>query len=426
MTSRERPLSLDRRSLLAGGLALGGAALLGRGAEARVRMLGGLGDGTDANEARTLVLLQLTGGNDGLSTIVPFGDDAYGRARTATRIAAQEVLGIDHYRGFHPALKGMRRHFDAGRVALVEGCGYPNPVRSHFKSYEIWHAASERGRALGRGWIGRLAETAWKATESPELVVHVGANAPFSVYTLARPPVIFQTPQSYRWAGTETEDLEAYRRAAEADARALEESRERQRKARSGSAEAIDRLRGVLSDANASSVRIRRAAATYRTETAYPEDDLGSALRIAAALIDARVGSRVISVGLPGFDSHNNQRPQHDDRMRRLDAALTAFLDDLQGRSSKVLIVAFSEFGRRVQENGSRGTDHGTAGPMLVLGADVKGGVYGKHPALDELDNGDLVFTTDFRSVYASVIERWFGADAAPVLGAGFATLPLV
>jgi len=426
MTTHEH---FGRRQILAAGLGLGGFALLARRGEARVRLSGPLGDGSDERALRTLVLVQLTGGNDGLSTVVPFADDAYGRARTSTRIPDAEVLKIDDYRGLHPALKGLKRHYDAGHMAIVEGCGYPNPIRSHFKSYEVWHTASERGRVAGAGWVGRLAETAYGAVECPELVVHVGANAPYSVYSLSHPPVIFQTPQSYRWIGPESDDLAAYRRASEEDTQRLEANRKgKPQKKPTGSEAAIDRLRGVLADANDSSGRIRRASVAYKPAVAYPDDELGEALRVTASLVDARLGSRAISVELGGFDSHNNQRGQHDDRMRRLDAALTAFLDDLKGRTAgaEVLVLVFSEFGRRVQENGSRGTDHGTAGPMFVLGSKVKGGLYGKHASLTNLDDGDLMHTTDFRSVYATAIDRWLGADAPKVLGARYPLLPLV
>jgi uncharacterized protein (DUF1501 family) len=425
MTTRE---PFDRRQILAAGLGLGGFALLARPGEARIKLSGPLGDGSDERAARTLVLVQLTGGNDGLSTVVPFGDDAYGRARNSTRIGEAEVLKLDGYCGLHPALKGLKRHYDDGHVAIVSGCGYPNPIRSHFKSYEVWHTASERGRSTGAGWVGRLAETAYGSVECPELIVHVGANAPYSVYSLSHPPVIFQTPQSYRWIGPETDDLEAYRKASEEDTQRLEAKRKGKTPKKTGSDAAIERLRGVLADANDSSARIRRAAVAYKTTATYPDDELGEALRVTASLIDARLGSRAISVELGGFDSHNNQRGQHDDRMRRLDAALSAFLDDLKGRTaeSQVLVLVFSEFGRRVQENGSRGTDHGTAGPMFVLGSHVKGGLYGKHASLTDLDEGDLVHTTDFRSVYATAIERWLGADAPKVLGARYPLLPLV
>lgn len=420
---------IDRRALLTAGLGLGGFALLAGRGEARIRFSGPLAGSEGDRANRVLVLVQLTGGNDGLSTVVPYGDDGYNAARSSTRLSGDAVLKIDEYRGLNAELKGLKRHYDAGRVAIVEGCGYPDPIRSHFKSYEVWHTASTRGRNAGEGWVGKLADVAWAKDETPELVVHVGGTAPYSVYSLSHPPVIFQTPQSYRWIGTDSDDLAAYRKASEEESMRLNEKRKQKSKAKqTGSEAAIERLRGVLSDANDSSSRIRRAAVAYESSTKYPADELGESLRVVASMLDARVGSRVVSVELNGFDSHNNQRAQHDGRMRVLDGALAAFLDDLKGRSVEddVMIVVFSEFGRRVKENGSRGTDHGTAGPMLVLGSQVKGGVYGKHPSLTDLDNGDLKFTTDFRSVYATAIERWLGADSTKVLGARYPLLPLV
>jgi uncharacterized protein (DUF1501 family) len=376
----------------------------------------GLGEET---APRTLVLLQLSGGNDGLSTVVPYGDDLYARNRNATRIGAGEVLALDAYRGLHPELKALRRIYDEGRIAIVEGAGYPDPVRSHFKSMEVWHTARAAGRSSGEGWIGRLCDAAWGTSDTAELVVHVGANAPYSLHSTKHPAVSFQTPASYQWVAPEDEDGAMYRRAAGSPAGS---------KTKTGGDDVLARLRGVLSDAQASSIAIRRAAASYRPSTAYPDDELGQALRVVAALIDARIGTRVLSVELGGFDSHNDQRRQHDGCMRTLDAALAAFLDDLRGRAAgdQVLVVAFSEFGRRLAENGSRGTDHGVAGPMFVAGSAVKGGLYGKHPSLADLDEGDLVATTDFRSVYGTVVERWFGVVQEKVLGGKYPEIALL
>lgn len=417
-------LGFDRRSLLIGGLAaLGGTIVFGSSADARVRLLGPLGEVPGLGGTRTLVLVQLTGGNDALSMVVPYGDDGYNRERTSIRINKNEVIKLDDYRGLHPNLKGLKSIWDDKRLAIVEGCGYPHPIRSHFKSYEVWHTGSDRGRMVGEGWVGKLVDVAWPKDETPELVVHVGPNEPYSVFSMTHPALAFQTPATYRWVSPESEDMQAYRKAADDDMKELEKKRKE-----TGSDVMIRRLRGVLDDANESSTKIRKAAANYKPTTTYPDDDFGEALRVAASLVDARIGSRVVSVELSGFDTHQNQRNSHDNLMKRLDAGLTAFLNDMKGRSAgdEVVVMVFSEFGRRVKENGSRGTDHGVAAPMLVLGNKVKGGLHGKHPSLTELDEGDLVFTTDFRSVYSTVIEKWFGADASKVLGAKYPTLPLL
>lgn len=413
----EHESGIQRRALLAGGAALFGTlALSSSQARGNLRVLLAPADETKTGGAqRTLVLLQLSGGNDGLSMVVPFADDGYQRARKATRIESQEVLRLDEYRGLHPELKRLRKQFGDGRVAIVEGCGYPDPIRSHFQSMEVWHAADARGRDAGTGWIGRLWNHAWKDATASELVVHLGATAPYSLYAPGRQTVTFQTPASYKWVAPDSGDRAAYEKA----------SAESEGKQRTGGDAVLARLRGVLSEAQESSTRIRKAASRYKTAVEYPESELAQTLRVVAALSDARLGSRVVSVELGGFDSHNNQRQQHDTRMRELDAGLGAFLDDLAAQpwGRDVVVMAFSEFGRRVKENGSQGTDHGVAGPMFVAGPAVKGGLYGKHPSLSELDDGDLVHTTDFRSVYGTLIDRWFGSDHTKVLGAKYPQL---
>lgn len=404
---------MDRRTLIVAGLGLFGSLAVGSQASARLRYFAAQAPDTSKKQ-RNLVLVQLSGGNDGLSMVVPFADDAYGKARSSSRIGTNEVLKLDTYRGLHPELKGLRAAWDAGALAIVEGCGYPRPNRSHFQSYEIWHTASMRGRDEGEGWIGRLCANAFPNAVVPELVVHVGANAPYSLHSTRFPAVIMQNPNSYKWMGDELSDRETYRESGGKD--------------KPVSSEALRRLRGVLDDANASSLRVRKAMLEHSSTAKYAEDDFSQGLRVAGALLGERTGSRVISVELGGFDTHTNQRAAHDGRMRILDAGLKAFRADLaeSGADQDTVIMVFSEFGRRVQENGSRGTDHGVAAPMLVLGAPVQGGLYGKHPSLTELVDGDLAMTTDFRSVYASVAEACFGAQSEVVLGARYPLLPLI
>jgi uncharacterized protein (DUF1501 family) len=400
---RDARLRLDRRSFLASGLATLGWVSFGG-----VR----LGAALPAAGERTLVLVQLSGGNDGLSTVVPWADDAYHRARPSIRVDTEQVLRLDDYRGLHPNLTGLRGLFDAGRLAIVEGVGYPQPNRSHFKSLEIWHTGDLRGRASGEGWIGKLSEAVFGDDVDPNRVVHVGATPPYALNSSKHPAVSFSTPAGYRWASNEA-DVAGY----DDDSGAGEEA-----------SASLEFLRGVLGDARASSAAIRSAAAAYRPSVEYPGDPFADALRTAAAIVNSPLGSRVLSVELGGFDTHNDERRRHDTLMGRLDRGLTAFLNDLAASAAgrDATVVVFSEFGRRVAENGSRGTDHGTAGPMFVAGHAVKGGLYGRHPSLTELDGGDLVHTTDFRSVYGAVIRHAFGIDPAQVLGAEFAPLELL
>jgi uncharacterized protein (DUF1501 family) len=376
----------------------------------------------DSGGERRLVLVQLSGGNDGLSTVVPYADDVYGRARSTTRLERSDVLPLDDYRGLHGACKNLANEWNEGRLAIVEGMGYPDMIRSHFRALEVWHTADRRGRDSGDGWLGRLAETGWAEGESSELVVHLGPEAPYSVYSTERPPIALVSPTAYQWFGDRPEaqaygmageDLERDKRAAESQHR--------------GRDAALARMRGVLDDARDSSLRIRRAAAEYRPHADYPREPFAAGLHDVAALIQGRLDTRIFSVSLGGFDTHATQRGAHDALMRTLDEALGAFLEDLshseEGRNTTVAV--FSEFGRRLEENASRGTDHGKAGPMLIMGPAVRGGLLGEHPDLTQLDGGDPTWTTDFRSVYGTLIEGWFGIEHERVLGARYPLLPL-
>ncbi len=407
-----KDLRIDRRQALAGLGAWSAAAWL---PQASPKL---------PESQRTLVLLQLAGGNDGLSMVVPHGDDLYHSARPNLRHAPDTVLRIDDYRGFHPALKNLRDLHAQGRLALLEGVGYPNPIRSHFKSFDVWHAGDPRGRALPSGWIGRLCDHAFANDRNPNLVVHVGGTPPYSLHSVSHPPAAFVTPNGYRWAGDQEEQA-AY---ASAGMEGLEKLKQ-ERAARAAEGESnLEFLRKVVDDGQNSSAAIRRACARYKPAAAYPDEAFARSLRDVAALVHGGLGTRVFSVELGGFDTHTDQRNRHDQLMRRLDAGLGSLCEDLArsepGRNA--LIVVFSEFGRRVKENGSRGSDHGAAGPMLVLGAGVKGGRYGSHPALGDLDDGDLKHKLDFRSVYATVLERWFATDAARVLGSRHPQLDFV
>ena len=397
--------TLDRRRFLHGLGALGSASLLGE-----------LSFGRDAAVERSLVLIQLSGGNDGLSTIVPCGDDAYHRARNATHIATEDVLRLDDYRGFHPALERLHTRYSEGGVGVIQGVGYADPSRSHFKSMDVWHSASARGRSVGEGWIGRVCRAVYHEDASPERVVHIGGNTPYSLFSTLHPPLAMTAPRSYRWI--ENED-ELGRMSARSETTTSEAT---------GREASLRLLRRAMRDAHASSQAIRSAVASYRPHARYPAQPFADDLRTAAALIHAGLGTRVVSIELGGFDTHGDQRNRHDRLMRTLDTGLAAFLEDMEesevGRET--LVVVFSEFGRRVAENASRGTDHGCAGPMLVAGSAVKGGLYGAHPSLTELDEGDLVYTTDFRSVYASAIEWVFGVDPGVALNADYSPVRFV
>lgn len=398
-TDRRRFLALAAAGLLA-------PNLLAAPATAAVRLLAAR-PGRQVG-APLLVLVQLSGGNDGLNTLVPYRQDAYRRLRPRLALPEGELLRLEGDLALHPALQRIHARCQAGQAGWIAGVGYPSANRSHFKSMEIWHAADERGRAAGPGWVARLIGALHGDAARATRLVHVGRQLPYSLYSARHPAIAFPTPEFYRRAGEappEPDPMEP-----EGD----------------GSKSNLDYLREVVRDANASSREVQRAAARYRPRVEYPNDELARALSVAAALIDARLGAEVISVELSGFDTHNGQLARHATQLERLDGALGAFLDDLEGHpgAQNLLVVAFSEFGRRAAENGSGGTDHGTAGPVLLAGPRAKPGLHGAYPSLDELDErGDLLFSTDFRRLYGAIAQDLFGARPDAVVGPGFAPL---
>ena len=392
---------LDRRLFVLG--SLGGLAALARPASARAK----------AAPARTLVLIQLTGGHDGLSMLVPYSDDGYARVRDATRFTEKDVLALDHRVGLHPELGRLRALFGAGGLALFEGVGYPQPNRSHFHSMDIWHVADTRGRGLGEGWIGRA--LAQLPDLPPHAAVHLGPRPPFSLHSSTHAPLCL-TPRLLR-------AVDPARSRALDEARALDEDVP-------SANETLALVRERWKDAQASTVRLQAALerADVREAGGYPATPFARDLASAAALVHAEEGVRVVSVELDGFDTHRDQRGRHARLMAELDGALPAFAADLARSDAgrEALVLCFSEFGRRVAENASGGTDHGAASLAFALGARVKGGLLGKPPSFERLDDGDLAFTTDFRTLYATCLEHVFALDPTTVLGRGFAPMDFV
>ena len=371
----------------------------------------------DPDNDRILVVVQLSGGNDGLSTVVPHGDPEYYKARRAAAIAQKDVLKLGDHSGFHPELKRLHALYKAGGVAIVQGASYPNPSRSHFRSMDVWHTGDVRGRGVDTGWLGRAIDARCPGVEDPKLTVNLGATIPYALEARVHKPLSFDAPERYAWTGNprDKRDFEKLNEPVNSDNQ-------------------ISWLHRVAVDARSSSEEIRRAARDYRPAVEYAgggrgrRSSLSGDLRTIAAMIKAGLSTRIYYASLGGFDTHNNQRARHDNLMRQLDAGLGSFLADLkkQGLSDRVLVVVFSEFGRRVKENGSAGTDHGVAGPLFLLGDHAKGGLHARHPSLTDLDKGDLKMSVDFRRVYAAVLDDWMSIASDRVLGRRYAGLPLI
>jgi uncharacterized protein (DUF1501 family) len=388
-----------------------------------VRALGtALADGSrvalSAGGDRTLIVVQLAGGNDGLNTVVPYQDGRYYSARPTLAVRPETVLPLSRELGLNPALAGLGQAWADGRLAVVGGVGYDHPSLSHFEAMDIWQTADpERGRQSG--WLASIVAGAVDSQGHPLGAVALGARLPPALCCPPNAAAVVEGPESFRLAadprypaltGARQAALDRLYRSYRPPApyAALFES------AAQGAAVGIGQL--------------HRALEAYRPAVDYPETPLGSGLKLFAALIEGGLGLRVGYIVQGGYDTHAEQARTHEALLRALGDALGAFYADLaaRGRLDRVLVLTWSEFGRRVAENGSRGTDHGTAAPMFLLGGGVKGGLYGPPPDLGRLENGNLRFEVDFRTVYATVLEGWLGADAAGVLGRRFPTLPLL
>jgi len=387
-----------------------------------------------------LVVLQLAGGNDGLNTIVPYADDAYYRARPVIGIPKASVIPINDYMGFHPKLTGLKALYDEGHLALLQGVGYPNPNRSHFRSTEIWQTATDADKVDSRGWLGRYFDSCCKGAD-PTVGVSIGNEMPQSFVATNPTGVSFSRPEQYRWVNPGQEGMGAdssetlYRELNQPDetnAAAMDVNDGGSVAAIGGAkrqgGSTLDFLERTALDAQLSSDKVREISKKYRSSVEYPKSPLADSLSLVARMIAGGLATRVYYVSLGGFDTHTNQVNTQDRLMAYLGDSISAFCKDLQaqGNFNRVTLMTFSEFGRRVSQNASNGTDHGAAAPMFVLGGAVKAGVFGQYPSLTSLNNGDLIYNVDFRSVYATVLERWLKAPSEMVLGRKFPLLPIV
>ena len=344
--------------------------------------------------AGVLVIVTLYGGNDGINTLIPYADNAYHDARPDLAYAPGDVIHLDEQLGLNPAMKGLAQLWNQRQLAIVRGVGYPRPDHSHFRSMDIWQTASP-AEPVSTGWIGRWLDA---NGDDPLRAVNIGP---------VLPPLAVG---------------EKYTAAALSPGGAA------------GKAEKFDAIMTALGNddpndtpAMAAVCKAYRAARTADTAFASvkPSDEgrnsLATQLSMVASAVKARVPTRVYTVQLGGFDTHANERATQQRLLQTLDEAVARFLQEMSGDQygKNVVLLAYSEFGRRVRANASQGTDHGTAGPVFVAGVSVRGGFYGEEPSLTNLDNGDLKFTTDFRDVYYELLKRTVAADPTPSVGAG-------
>ncbi len=379
----------------------------------------------DRSGGPILVVVQMSGGNDGLNTVVPYRDDLYFRARPTLAQPAERVHRLTGELGLHPDMAALKRLFDDGWLSVIGNVGYPNPDRSHFRAMDIWHTASTLPESLRTGWLGRAVDRHSREGEAP-LAIHLD-DEPLPLALIAEqgdvPSIRDIDAFRLRWPAAHFGGRNA--RPSEEPAESL------QRAILAPRVGASEDLLFVQRTAVSSCANARRLEGVDRGEggsLAYPSHRLAAKLRQIAQLISADFGASIYYTSIGGFDTHAKQALAHGPLLRELAESIAAFLDDLKARglAERVLLMTFSEFGRRLAENGSQGTDHGAAAPMFVAGPGCVPGLLGAPPNLADLDDGDVAFQTDFRRVYAGLLADWLHMDPAPILGQRFEPVRLV
>ncbi|HVW96046.1 MAG TPA: DUF1501 domain-containing protein [Mucilaginibacter sp.] len=366
----------------------------------------------DITAYKNLVIIQLSGGNDGLNTIVPYGNDIYYQKRSTIAIGKSDVITLNNMQGLNPALSALKEIYEQGWMSIINGVGYPNPDRSHFRSMDIWQTASASNEFLTTGWIGRYLDSACTTCKNPYTAIEVddtlslamkGAGIkgiavedPAKLYQTTREP-FFKDLVSHHHDNL-TEDNLGY-------------------------------LYKTMTETYSSAGYIQETSKTYEVSADYPATALGNQLRTVSKFINSGLQTRVYYVSLSGFDTHVGQQGQQGRQLKIYGDAVAAFIKDLKktGQLDNTLVMTFSEFGRRVEQNASNGTDHGTANNILLFGGGLKkAGIYNDAPDLAQLDNGDLRYTTDFRDVYATLLDKWLDVTSQGILGKGFKPLSFI
>ncbi len=373
---------------------------------------GQLGSFSRSRAGKILVVLQLSGGNDGLNTIVPYRNDIYYQNRPTLAIKKEEVLQVSDELGFNPAMASLRELYDDGLMSIVNNVGYPNPDRSHFRSMDIWHTASNSDEYLSTGWLGRYLDSNCSDCSSPHHALEVDDSLSLALKGAAHNGFAMSDPKQLKRT-TDNKFLKALG----------------QQYGHDHGDEQVAYLYKTMIDAQSSAAYLHEKAKVHRAKGEYPTTPFGKDLQQVAELITADTDTKIYYLSLTGFDTHANQQNQQERLLKQYADGMKAFVSDLKANNlmDDVLILTFSEFGRRVKQNASRGTDHGTANNLMLIGGQLKKpGFVNDGPDLTKLDQGDLIYQVDFRKVYANIIEQWLEADAAGILNGGFGGMRLV
>ena len=403
MHTNRTQLSHSRRRFLRSSV-LGTGFALGLGASVpislqRAALASNLaGDSQD----NVLVVIQLSGGNDGLNTIVPVHDDAYYAARPKLAIPRNETIELDEKLALHPSLRGFADLIEVGQGSAIHGVGYERPNRSHFESMDVWHTCLRKGQTRKQGWLGRyLDETASQSGGDLPAIHFGGKKQPLALAASdVRVPSVSSVDE-FRLKNSRADELAELIQNLSDNSSSTAEN------------DLLSFVQTNTSSALAASERVNSARSSYKSKTKYPESALAEKLSVIAQLLDAKLATRIYYVELDGFDTHAQQPNSHASLLREWSEALHAFISDLDehGHLSRVSVLTFSEFGRRVAENASLGTDHGAAAPVFLAGSELPKPLIGEQPSLTNLEDGDLKYNIDFRTIYASILSQRLGVQ---------------
>lgn len=361
---------------------------------------------------KNLVVIQLSGGNDGLNTIIPYGDDIYYQKRKTIAIPREKIIRLNDMQGLNPAMESLREIHDQGFMSVINSVGYPNPDRSHFRSMDIWQTASDSDKFLSTGWIGRYLDSNCQSCKFPYTAIEVDDTLSLAMKGLTKKGIavqdgdkLYQTTREPFFKGL----------ASDHDASLNEDN--------------LGYLYKTMTETYSSADYIRQTTKTYQTKATFPSNAFGNQLKTVAKFINSGLQTRIYYVSLSGFDTHVGQNQQQGRQLKTYADGVAAFIKNLKqtGKLDDTLVMTFSEFGRRVEQNASNGTDHGTANNVMLFGGKLKKpGVFNEAPDLQNLENGDLKYQVDFRDVYATLLDKWLNVDNGAILNKNFSGLGFI
>ncbi|HEY9534328.1 MAG TPA: DUF1501 domain-containing protein [Mucilaginibacter sp.] len=367
----------------------------------------------DLTRHKNLVIIQLSGGNDGLNTVIPYGNDIYYQKRKTIAINKPDIITLNDMQGLNPSLSALKEIYDQGWMSIINSVGYPNPDRSHFRSMDIWQTASDSNQFLSTGWIGRYLDSNCQTCKNPYTAIEVDDTLSLAMKGAKMKGIAVQDPNKLYQATREPFFKDLVHDHGNAN---LNEDN-------------LGYLYKTMIETYSSADYIQQTSKTYKVTAHYPATQLGNQLKDVSKFINSGLDTRVYYVSLSGFDTHVGQQNQQGRQLKVYGDAVAAFIKDLKatGKLDDTLVMTFSEFGRRVEQNASNGTDHGTANNVFVFGGKLKKqGIFNDSPDLTTLDNGDLKYQIDFRDVYATLLDKWLDVNNSQVLNKNFTGLNLI